>query len=507
MYKAREEALSFKGGTNAGEVAFPEGFLWGGAMAANQCEGAYLEDGKGLNVMDIIRGGTHATPRQITPTLEPGGYYPSHEAIDFYHRYAEDIALFAEMGFKALRISINWARIFPNGDDEQPNEAGLAFYDRVFDELERHGIEPIVTLSHYECPLALTKRYNAWASREMIGAFVAYARCVLTRYRGRVRYWLTFNEINVLTRPFGAIVGGGMFVTPTGAGVMNNTEVDTKQLRFQALHHQFVASAKVVALAHEIDPANMVGCMITYHNYYPYTCSPEDSLLAQREDNITNFYCSDVMVRGAYPFYAKRYWAEEGLDIRMEPGDAEVLRRGCVDYYTFSFYQPVTVGVNPDAADVTEGNIIGGIKNPYLPTSEWGWQIDPKGLHYSLVNIYQRYQIPMMVVENGLGAADTREADGGIHDEYRIAYLREHVREMREAVADGVDLIGYTWWGPIDLVSMSTGEMHKRYGFIYVDRHDDGTGDMARIRKDSFYYYQHLIASNGAELDWARRSS
>lgn len=480
--------------------AFPEGFLWGGALAANQCEGAYLADGKGLNVMDIIKGGTHTTPRQITPELDPEGYYPSHEGIDFYHRYAEDIALFAEMGFTCLRISLNWSRILPNGDDEEPNEAGLAFYDRVFDELERHGIEPLVTLSHYECPLSLTKRYNAWASRKTIDAFAHYCDIVFRRYKGRVRRWLTFNEINVLTRPFGAIVGGGMLVTPTGEGPMNNPAVDSKQLRYQALHHQFVASAKAVALAHQIDPENKVGCMITYHNYYPYTCSPEDSLLAQHEDNVSNFYCSDVMVRGAYPFFAKRFWAQEGLTIEQEPGDAETLASGTVDFYTFSYYQPVTVGENPNEADVTEGNIIGGIKNPYLKASDWGWQIDPKGLRYSLINIYQRYQIPLMVVENGLGAQDVREADGSVHDPYRIAYLREHVREMREAVAWGVDLIGYTWWGPIDVVSMSTGEMHKRYGFVYVDKHDDGSGTQGRSRKDSFHYYRRLIASNGAEL-------
>ncbi len=479
-------------------MGFPENFLWGGAVAANQCEGAYLEDGKGISISDVVMGGTNTIPRKITPIIEAGAYYPSHEAIDFYHHYKEDIAMFAEMGFKVFRFSINWTRIYPTGEEIEPNQKGLEFYDNVLTELERYGIEPLVTLSHYEAPFALTQKYNGWASREMIDAFVKYSKTVLEHFKGRVKYWLTFNEINVLTRPLGALIGGAMLVDDSGK--FNNLDTDSEQLRFQGLHHQFIASAKVCRMGREIDPAFRFGCMIAFHNYYTYTCSPDDSLLVQREDNLSNFYCSDVMVRGAYPFYAKRFWDEHHLYIKMEPEDAEILKNGCVDYYTFSYYQPVTAGMNPDKKDMTTGNIIGSIKNPYLERSDWGWEIDPKGLRCSLNHIYARYQIPLMVVENGLGATDVLSEDGKVHDDYRIRYLKMHVEQMREAVKDGVDLMGYTWWGPIDLVSMSTGEMKKRYGFIYVDKHDDGSGTLKRIRKDSFYWYKKVIETNGAVL-------
>lgn len=478
---------------------FPENFLWGGAIAANQCEGAYLEDGKGLNTADMIKGGTHTIPREITVNLEEGAYYPSHEGIDFYHRYKEDIKLFAEMGFKVFRFSINWSRIYPNGNDEQPNQKGLEFYDRVLDELAKYNIEPLVTISHYEAPFAMVQKCNGWSSREMIDAYVKYCKTIFEHFKGRVKYWLTFNEINCLSRPLGAFFAGALLVDDSG--IFNNTEVDSKQLRFQALHHQFIASAEACKLGRSIDENYKFGCMITYHNYYPYSCSPDDSLLAQKEDNISNFYCSDVQVRGEYPFYAKRFWEENNLKIEMEEGDEQILKEGCVDFYSFSYYQPVTVGLNPDTNDRTDGNIIGGIKNPYLDRSDWGWEIDPKGLRWSLNHIYARYQIPLMVVENGLGSVDKVEEDGSIHDDYRIAYLKGHIEQMREAIEDGVDLIGYTWWGPIDLVSMSTGEMKKRYGFIYVDKHDDGSGTLKRFKKDSFYWYKKAIESNGENLD------
>lgn len=476
---------------------FPEGFLWGGATAANQCEGAYNEGGKGLSTADILTSGSRTAPRRITPVLEEGTYYPSHEAIDFYHRYKEDIKLFAEMGFKVFRMSIAWTRIFPNGDDAEPNEEGLKFYDNVFAELKKYNIEPLVTISHYEAPYNLTKKYNGWADRKVIDFYVKYCETIFKRYKDVVKYWLTFNEINALTMPFGTFIAGA--IMPEGNGELTNSKLNNEQIRYQALHHQLVASAKAVKLGHEINKNFKIGCMIAYMCTYPLTCKPEDVLLAQQKDNLSNFLCSDVQVRGAYPGFAKRYFKENNINIVMEEDDEKILKEGCVDFYTFSYYMSNCISSDPNQEEIG-GNLSMGLKNPYLKASDWGWQIDPKGLRWSLNNIYNRYQIPIMVVENGLGAVDTVEADGSINDDYRIEYLREHIKEMKEAIADGVDLIGYTTWGCIDLVSASTGEMEKRYGFIYVDKDNEGKGTLKRSRKKSFYWYKKVIETNGEEL-------
>jgi len=478
---------------------FPKNFLWGGATAANQFEGGYNEGGKGLSTADVMTGGTHTTPRRITKVLEEGTYYPSHEAIDFFHHYKEDIKLFAEMGFNTFRLSISWTRIFPNGDELEPNEDGLKFYDDVFAELKKYNIEPLVTISHYEAPFGLTKKYNGWAGREVIDCYVRYCAAIFKRYKNVVKYWLTFNEINCLTMPFGAFMGAGVLLNDGGELSLNTEKEDSSQIRFQALHHQFIASAKAVKLGHEINKNFKIGCMIAYMTAYPLTCNPEDVFLAQEKDNLNNFLCSDVQVRGAYPGFAKRYFRDNNIEIKMEENDEQILKEGCVDFYTFSYYMSNCVSADPEL-EKNSGNIMGGVKNPYLKASDWGWQIDPKGLRWSLNNIYNRYEIPLMVVENGLGAVDEVNADGSINDDYRIDYLREHIREMKEAVEDGVDLIGYTPWGCIDLVSASTGEMKKRYGFIYVNKNNDGNGDLSRLRKKSFYWYKKVIESNGEEL-------
>lgn len=478
------------------DIKFKKGFLWGGATAANQFEGGYSQGGKGLSTADVMTGGTHTTPRRITPVLEGETFYPSHEAIDFYHRYKEDIKLFAEMGFKVFRMSIAWSRIFPNGDDLEPNEEGLKFYDSVFAELKKYNIEPLVTISHYEAPFNLAQKYNGWSDRRVVDFYVRYCKVIFNRYKDVVKYWLTFNEINCLTMPFGSFLAGA--IIPKEAELKSGLDSNAQE-RFQGLHHQFIASAKAVKLGHEINKDFKIGCMIAYMCSYPLTCNPEDILLAQEKDNISNFLCSDVQVRGYYPGFAKKYFRENNINIFMEEGDEDILRNGCVDFYTFSYYMSVCVSANPNQESIG-GNLAMGLKNPYLKASDWGWQIDPKGLRWSLNNIYNRYQIPLMVVENGLGAVDTIEADGSIKDDYRIDYLREHIKEMKEAVADGVDLIGYTPWGCIDLVSASTGEMKKRYGFIYVDKDNDGKGSLDRLRKDSFYWYKKVIESNGEEL-------
>jgi len=470
---------------------FPNNFLWGGATAANQLEGGWNLGGKGPSIADMFTGGNKDRARRITPELEADTFYPNHEAVDFYHHYKEDIRLFAEMGFKAYRFSIAWSRIFPTGEETEPNREGLEFYHNVLDELEKYGIEPIVTMSHYENPFQLTKTYGGWDNRKLIDIFMPYAECILREYQDRVTYWILFNEINLLTQPMGGYFAGGMILE----GVENEEE-----RRYQAMHNQLVASAKTVKLGKSISESFQFGCMIAYVGAYALTCKPEDVRAQQRTDQIHNCIAGDVHVRGQYPAFAHRFFAEKNIDINMQPEDEQILQDGVVDYYTFSYYTTNCVAENPEGAKVS-GNGSGGLMNPYLKNSDWGWPIDPEGIRWALNNIHDRYQLPTMIVENGLGAVDVVEEDGSINDDYRIAYLGAHIEQMKEAVKDGVNLIGYMPWGCIDLVSASTGEMKKRYGFIYVDKHDDGSGDFGRKKKKSFEWYKKVIASNGELLE------
>lgn len=481
---------------------FPEGFLWGGAIAANQAEGGFDAGGKGWSTADMVpyfekkdytnlRELMHVTSATVEKAMahHSAEGYPKRYGIDFYHRFKEDIALFAELGFKTFRLSINWPRIFPNGYDAEPNEEGLRFYDEVFDELRKYDIEPLVTLSHYEMPMALVLKYNGWAGREVIGHFVRYAETVMTRYKDKVKYWLTFNEINTtIIEPF------------TGGGIIEDRVENTMQASYQALHHQFVASSLVTEKARQINPNFQIGCMLARMIHYPATSKPEDVLQAQI-DNQLNLLHTDVQVRGSYPTFMARYWAENGITIAMEPGDEQILREHTVDFISFSYYTSLVSAVNPEEYGVTGGNLYSTIKNPNLERTEWGWQLDPIGLRVALKELYDRYQLPLFVVENGLGAKDTVEADGSINDDYRIDYLRKHITQMKEAVMDGVDLMGYTNWGAIDIISASTSEMSKRYGVIYVDQDDNGQGTLNRYKKKSFGWYQKVIASNGENLE------
>ena len=490
-------------------MKFPEKFLWGGATAANQFEGGWNADGKGDSTADHLTVGSRSMPRDYTETIEENRIYPSQRASDFYHHWKEDIALMAEMGFKVYRMSINWTRIFPKGDETEPNRAGIEFYRKVFEELKRYGIEPLVTISHYEMPFHLCKQYNGWANRKCIDFYLNYVKVLFREYKGLVKYWLTFNEINSAILDGDAFFSCGIYsVQEKGmkAGVLNQEDksaptdlVEIRSLQHTAVHNMMVASAKAVQLAHSMNPTYQVGCMIAGICQYPYSCRPEDMLLIQRERRNVFYYCSDVMVNGSYGTYTKRYWAENNIVVDMRPEDAETLRKGTVDFYTFSYYSTGCVSTVP-VADKTAGNMVFGVANPYLETSQWGWQIDPKGLRYFLNEIWDRYHKPIIIAENGLGQADTLEKDGNIHDEYRIDYLRAHVEQMAEAIKDGVDLMGYTMWGCIDLVSASTGEMAKRYGFVYVDADDEGNGTFDRYKKDSFDWYKKVIVSNGEDL-------
>lgn len=468
-------------------MKFPKDFLWGGAVAANQCEGAYNEDGKGLSIQDVMPHGIK-TPHTDLPTEDNMKLI----GIDFYHRYPEDIKLLAEMGFKTFRTSIAWSRIFPQGDDQEPNEKGLEFYDRLFDECHKYGIEPLVTLSHYETPLNLAKKYDGWVNRKLIGFYERYVRTVFARYKDKVKYWLTFNEINsVLHEPF---MSGGIY-TPK--------DQLSKQDLYQAIHHELVASALATKIGHEVMPKAQIGCMVLSMPTYPLSPNPDDVIAVMKAEHM-NYFFGDVHVRGEYPGYMKRYFKEHHIELKQDKDDAKILKN-TVDFVSFSYYMSVCETADEEKKIKGKGNIMGGVSNPYLPASEWGWQIDPQGIRYVLNAFWDRWQKPLFIVENGLGAVDELVDDGNgsktVHDDYRIDYLKKHLLQVGEAIEDGVSVMGYTTWGCIDLVSASTAELKKRYGFIYVDRHDDGSGTLARYKKDSFFWYKDIIASDGAKLD------
>ena len=476
-------------------MRMPDGFLWGGATAANQCEGAYDADGRGLSNIDVLPYGPDRlkVARGEMKMLECDGqhYYPSHQAIDMYHHYKEDIALMAGMGFKCYRLSISWTRILPNGDDDTPNAAGAAFYRSLFEECHKYGIEPLVTICHFDAPIALIKKYGGWRDRRMVDAFLKYCRVLFDNYGGLVKYWLTFNEINMLLHmPF------------MGAGIVFEPGENREQVKYQAAHHELIASALAVRLAHEKMPGCQVGCMLAAGQFYPCTCAPQDVYDAMECDR-DNYFFIDAQVRGAYPVWAKKRMERAGVVLDALPGDDEILAAGTVDFVSFSCYSSRCISADPEVLkENARGNaVVKSVKNPYLAASEWGWQIDPLGLRITLNMLYDRYQKPLFIVENGLGANDVVEPDGSIHDSYRIDYMREHIKAMRDAVnLDGIPLMGYTCWGCIDMVSASTGEMKKRYGMIYVDKDNDGAGTLARSKKDSYYWYKKVIETNGEDL-------
>ncbi|GLR10594.1 6-phospho-beta-glucosidase [Mixta theicola] len=459
---------------------FPDNFLWGGAVAANQVEGAWRQEGKGLSTSDVQPQGIFG------PVVERSAGDASLKdiAIDFYQRYPQDIALFAEMGFSCLRVSIAWTRIFPQGDETQPNEAGLAYYDRLFDELAQHHIQPMVTLSHYEMPLGLVQNYGGWGNRQLIDFFLRYARTVFQRYQHKVKLWLTFNEINMsLHAPF------------TGVGLPGDS---SEALIYQAIHHQLVASALAVKACHELIPDAQIGNMLLGGLMYPLTCKPEDVFETLQQNRSWQFF-GDVQCRGAWPGYMLRHLREQGIELDITDEDRVALRE-TVDFISFSYYMSGCVTADETLNQQARGNVLSMVPNPHLPSSEWGWQIDPVGLRTLLNMLWDRYQKPLFIVENGLGAKDSPQADGTIEDDYRISYLNDHLLQVAEALKDGVEIMGYTSWGPIDLISASKAEISKRYGFIYVDRHDNGEGSLARSRKKSFYWYQQVIATQGDSL-------
>ena len=470
--------------------SLPKDFLWGGATAANQCEGGYLEGGKGLGTVDVIPWGEDRRAVMLGVrdyrTLPEDAYYPSHEAIDMYHHWKEDVALMAEMGFRCYRFSFAWSRIFPTGEEEEPNEEGMKFYEDMIDEMLAAGIQPVVTICHFDVPLHLEQKYGSWKNRKLIDAYLHYCEAIFRRFRDKVTYWMTFNEINML-----------MHLPFMGAGISIREGENELQVKYQAAHNELVASAMATKLAHEINPDFRIGCMLAAGQFYPYSCNPADVWDALSKDR-NNYFFIDVQSRGAYPSYAKKFLERNGIVLEMEPEDERILRENTVDFVAFSYYASRLTSADPNAGVSTGGNVIKSLRNPHLQASEWGWQIDPLGLRITMNSLYDRYQKPLFIVENGLGAVDRVEEDGSIQDDYRIAYLEAHIKEMMKAVEeDGVELIGYTPWGWIDLVSASTGEMKKRYGFVYVDKDNAGNGTLERRRKKSFEWYKKEIATNG----------
>lgn len=473
-------------------MAFRKDFLWGGATAANQCEGAFDEDGRGLANVDLCPVGDDRqaiiTGQKKMFDFDKEHFYPAKNSIDMYHRYKEDIALFAEMGFKVYRFSIAWTRIFPNGDESKPNEAGLKFYENLIDECHKYNIEPLITITHFDFPMHLVHEYGGWRNRKTVDFYKNLVMAIFTRFKGKVKYYLTFNEINII-----------LAASFMGAGLYFEDGEDIDKVRAQAIHHELLASAYATKIAHEIDPEIKIGCMLAAGTYYPATCKPEDVFAAQKY-NRDNYFFVDVQSRGYYPSYKLKEYELSGIMPEMHEEDEKILRENTVDFISFSYYTTRTI--SSDASNFDESNLVDTVDNPYLGKTEWGWQIDPLGFRITINDIWDRYQKPLFVVENGLGAKDTPNENGYVEDDYRIAYLRDHIKNMKDAVeVDGVDLLGYTTWGPIDLVSAGTGEMSKRYGFIYVDRDDYGNGSLDRSKKKSFDWYKKVIASNGEDLD------
>lgn len=468
-------------------------FLIGGALSAQQSEGAYDMDGCCDSISDHLTSMTKEKSRLLTKSINDEYYYPSHMGIDFYHRFKEDIQLFNELGINALRISISWARIFPHGDERKPNKAALDHYMNLIDECLYYGIEPVVTICHNDMPYALSETYNGWASKEVIKYYVRYAETLFQHFKSKVKYWITFNEIN------GAMLEGvGLFMTgcfkDCGDIFDIHTIEDNPQLRMQALHNMLTASSRAIICGKKICRDYQFGCMLLAYVSYPYTCHPKDSIAVLQNETLFMDYCADVMIKGKYSELACNYLKKMNIRLDITVEEMKIIKKGTVDFYSFSYYSSSTTSAL-NVVETIRGNLIGGGKNPYLDQTEWGWVMDPDGLYYFLLKTYSKYQIPMMIVENGLGANDIIEDDGRVKDDYRVKYIDAHLNAVQKALDDGIDLLGYLMWGIIDIVSSSTGEMSKRYGVIYVDMDDYGNGSLKRCKKDSFQWYKERVKS------------
>jgi 6-phospho-beta-glucosidase len=480
---------------------FPKEFLWGGALSACQAEGAYNIDNKSLTVPEIMKYNAKMDRKSVKhqhitmEMIEEGKNdediikYPKRRGIDFYHTYKEDIALFAEMGFKVFRYSISWARVFPNGDDLEPNELALKFYDNVIDECLKYNMEPLITISHFDMPIVLIDKFGGWYNEKLIDLYLKYCEVIFNRYQRKVKYWVTFNEINMSVRK-----------SVKTLGIVDQGEENYEEMVYQGLHHQFVAAAKATKLAHSIDANNKIGSMVAYFTTYAHTCKPNDALKTQQDNQMKNLFFLDVLNKGEYPYYAKTYFEKNNIKLNVKEEDLDIIKKYTADFIGMSYYNSMVASSDPNNLELTPGNVASVYKNPHLDHNEWGWQIDPVGLRYTLNLLYDRYKLPIFILENSSGFIDTLNEDKTINDPYRIDFLQKHIEQIKLAIEDGTEVIGYTMWGPIDMISSGTSEMSKRYGFIYVDQDDYGNGSKKRYKKDSFYWYKNVIDTNGEEL-------
>ncbi|MDD8047989.1 MAG: glycoside hydrolase family 1 protein [Thomasclavelia sp.] len=490
-------------------MSFPKNFYWGGAIAANQYEGAWLTDGKQPNVTDVLVGIMSKDPgikwnpetKKYEMCLDKNKAYLSHEAVDGYHRYKDDLKLMAGMDFNSFRTSIAWGRIFPNGDEKEPNEEGLKFYDDMFDEMNKLGMDPVITLSHYETPLHLVTEYGGWSNPKMIDFWMNYVKTVFTRYKGKVKIWLTFNEVNALFRM--PLVAGGVLTIKDPKDPSDPIGSTTLQDQWDAYHNLLVANALTVQACHELDPDSQIGCMMTASSTatYPYNCDPKNVLGALDTQRMGIFFFADPFCLGIVPTYLKKVWKEDKVTVNFTDEELKLIKEHTVDLLTFSYYRSTTFEKDSHIAGDTGGLV--SKENPYLKDKApepWGWAVDPEGLRYTLNVLYDRYHLPLLIVENGVGLDENLNEKGTIDDDFRIHYMEEHLKNVHAAIEDGVDCRGYMYWGPIDVVSAGTGEMKKRYGFVYVDRFNDGHGTLERKLKKSYYWYKEVIDSNGENL-------
>lgn len=466
--------------------------LWGGATSASQYEGGWQEGNRGMDTQDCRpyqkrSSNATTTTRLLTQTtidqakaVSVDSGYPFRKGSDGYHHIHEDMDLLEELGLDIYRLSISWSRLYPKGDEEEPNPEGIAYYNQIFNRIRNNNMKVFLTMNHYAVPLYLVEHYGGWTNRKLITFYLRFAKTVFEQWGDCIDYYLPFNEINA-----------GYFSPYNGVGLVRKEDSPYDQsLVFQSLHHQFVASAKVIQLGHEMVKGSF-GCMIACFCYYPYSCKPEDNMKLINEENVNQWFCMDVLSRGAYPHYIWRFFEERGIHIEISAEDKQVLKDHTADFVSISYYQSSVISV--EEKEKTAGNLVVSTINPYLKATKWGWQIDPIGLRISLNKVYDRYQKPVFISENGLGSEDILDANNHIHDAYRIAYLQEHFEQIHEAVKDGVEVLGYIMWGIIDIVSAGSCEMEKRYGVIYVDADNEGNGSYARYKKDSFAWYQNYI--------------
>ena len=462
---------------------FPEKFLWGASTSAYQVEGAVAEDGKSPSIIDM-----YEHPKDVADFSV---------ASDHYHRYREDIAMFAEMGLKAYRFSIAWTRILPGGTGEV-NAKGLEFYGNLIRECRKYEIEPVVTMYHFDLPYCLEEK-GGWLNRDTIDAFVNYAKVLFKHFGGEVKYWLTINEQNT------------MILHPGAIGLPNGGELPSKKVMYQQNHHMMLAQAEVMKLFHQMVPGGMIGPALNLTAMYPATCRPEDAIAAHNWEVLRCWNFADVPVYGWYHPLAWEYMKDRKMAPEVTDGDREILKNAKPDFIAMNYYSTATIAASRgDASDVAaragdqqimlgEQGVYRPAENEYVGKTQYGWVVDPVGFRYTLRKTYERYRLPILITENGIGAPDTLEEDGSIHDAYRIDFIREHLHQMKLAITDGVDMLGYCPWAAIDVVSTHQG-YRKRYGFIYVDRDEFELKELKRYRKDSFYWYQNVIRENGKSL-------